>query len=133
MPVRTKNEATSVGEYLAALRPKERAALENLRNTILAAVPGAEERISYKLPAVFLDGKAVVWYGAAEKHCAFYPGAVVEAFADELAGYATSKGTIRFPPDAPLPAGLVRKLVKAAIAKRAKPKATSGKRRSGSS
>jgi uncharacterized protein YdhG (YjbR/CyaY superfamily) len=133
MPGKSRNDATSVDEYLAALRPKERAALENLRKTILAAVPGAEERISYKLPAVFVDGKVVVWYGAAEKHCAFYPGAVVQAFADELAGYETSKGTVRFQPEAPLPAALVRKLVKAAIAKRAKPKATSGKRRSGSS
>jgi len=133
MPATPKNDATTVDEYLAAVRPKQRAALENLRTAILAVVPGAEERISYKRPAVFLDGKVVVWYGAAEKHCAFYPGAVVQAFAEELAGFETSKGSVRFQPENPLPTRLVRQLVRAAIARRTKPRATSGKRRSGSS
>jgi uncharacterized protein YdhG (YjbR/CyaY superfamily) len=58
----------------------------------------------------------LVWFGAGAKHCAFYPGAVVTAHEDELTGYATSKGTVRFQPERPLPASLVRKLVKARIA-----------------
>ncbi len=74
------------------------------------------------MPAFRLDGKMLVWYGAAAKHCAFYPGAVVEAHADELKGYDTSKGTVRFPPDRPLPSQIVRKLVRARIAENAAPR-----------
>jgi uncharacterized protein YdhG (YjbR/CyaY superfamily) len=58
----------------------------------------------------------LVWFGAASRHCSFFPGAVVSAYADELRAYSTSKGTVRFQPDQPLPASLVRKLVKARIA-----------------
>jgi uncharacterized protein YdhG (YjbR/CyaY superfamily) len=111
--------AKSVEAYLAALSADKRAALEKLRRDIKAAAPRAEECISYGIPAVRLNGKVLVHFGAATKHCAFYPGAVIAAFADELAGYDTSKGTIRFPPNRPLPATLVRTLVKAQIARRA--------------
>lgn len=109
----------TVDDYLAVLSDDKRAALEKLRRTIRAAAPGAEECISYQLPAFRLDGKFLLAYGAATNHCAFYPGAVVDEYADELAGYDTSKGTIRFPANRPLPAALVRKLVKAQIAKHA--------------
>ena len=68
-----------------------------LRKTIKAAAPEAEECISYQLPAFRLNGKLLVAYGAAAKHCAFYPGSVVEALKDELKDYDTSTGTIRFP------------------------------------
>ena len=61
----------------------------------------------------------LVWFGAAATHCSFYPGAVIEAHKKDLEGYDTSKGTIRFQPDGPLPAALVRKLVKARIARNA--------------
>ena len=114
-----KKKIKTVDEYLAALSSDKRAALETLRKTIRATAPGAEECISYQLPAFRLDGKMLVWFGAAANHCAFYPGAVVEAHKDELEGYDTSKGTIRFQPDNPLPATLVRMLVKARIAKTA--------------
>lgn len=57
----------------------------------------------------------LVWFGAAAHHCAFYPGAVLEDFEDELEGYERSKGTIRFQPEHPLPAALIRKLIKARI------------------
>jgi ribosomal-protein-alanine N-acetyltransferase len=113
---KTKTKTTTTTDYLAALPPEQRAALEKLRKAILAAAPRAEECISYQLPAFRLDGKMLVWFGATKKHCAFYPGAVVQALADELSEYETSKGTIRFQPDHPLPAALVRKLVKARIA-----------------
>ena len=95
----------------------KRAALEKLRKTIRAAAPKAEECISYQIPGFRLDGRLLVAFGAAAKHCAFYPGAFpVEAHKGELKNYDTSKGTIRFQADRPLPATLVRKLVKARIA-----------------
>ena len=97
----------------------KRAALDNLRNTIQASAPRAEECISYQLPAFRLDGRLLVWFGASARHCAFYPGAVVEAHKHELKNFDTSKGAIRFQPDHPLPATIVRKLVKARIAKNA--------------
>jgi uncharacterized protein YdhG (YjbR/CyaY superfamily) len=88
-----------------------------LRKTIRAAVPRAEEYISYGLAAFRLDGKPLVAFGASAKHCAFYPmsGTIVAAHKDDLKAYETSKGTIRFQTDKPLPASLVRKLVKARI------------------
>jgi uncharacterized protein YdhG (YjbR/CyaY superfamily) len=96
----------------------KRAALETLRKTIKATAPEAEECISYQLPAFRLNGKLLVAYGAAANHCAFYPGSTLKALTQELKGYDTSKGTIRFPADKPLPAGLVRKLVKLRIAQK---------------
>jgi uncharacterized protein YdhG (YjbR/CyaY superfamily) len=106
----------TVDDYLSALSDEKRAALERLRRTIRSIVPRAEECISYQLPAFRLDGKVLVWFGAGAKHCAFYPGGVVPGFERELKDFETSKGTIRFQPDQPLPAPLVRKLVKARIA-----------------
>ena len=118
----------TIDEYLAALSADKRAALEKLCKTIRAAAPKAEECISYQLAAFRHNGRPLVALGAAANHCAFYPmsSATVEAHKDELKGYDTSKGTIRFQADRPLPAALVRKLVKARIAenvgRREKPK-----------
>ena len=111
------NKVTTIDAYLAALSPDKRAALEKLRKTIKAAAPGAEECISYQLCAFRLNGMLVA-FGATPKHCAFYTmsSTTVAAHKEDLEGYDTSKGTIRFPPDEPLPAALVRKLVKARIA-----------------
>ncbi len=111
----------TIDEYLATLPDDKRAALEELRKTIRAAAPKAEECISYSLPAFRLDGKVLVGFGASASHCAFYPmsGGAVAAHADELSAYETSKGTIRFQANEPLPAPLVRKLVKARIAENA--------------
>jgi uncharacterized protein YdhG (YjbR/CyaY superfamily) len=108
----------TIDEYLAGLGDHQRAALERLRRTIRAAAPRAEECISYQLAAFRLDGKMLVAMGATPRHCAFYPmsAATVKAHRDELKGYETSKGTIRFPADHPLPAALVRKLVRSRIA-----------------
>ncbi|GBC83086.1 hypothetical protein HRbin10_02226 [bacterium HR10] len=82
----------------------KRAALEKLRRTIRAAAPRAIECISHQLPAFRLDGKLLVFYGAAAKHRAFYPGSgtAVGAVESDLKGYSTSKGTIRFDADKPL-------------------------------
>ncbi len=108
---------TTHDEYLAAVSADKRAALVALRKLIRAAAPKAEECISYGICAYRLNGM-LVGYGATAKHCAFFlmNGSTIEAFADELTDYDTSKGTIRFQPDDPLPAALVRKLVKARIA-----------------
>src|SRR5438128_12540163 len=110
----------TIDEYLATLSDDKRAALERLRKTIRAAAPKAEECISYQLPAFRLNGMLVA-FGATANHCAFYPmsPSTVAAHKDELKDYDTSKGTIRFQPDKPLPAAPVRKLVKARIAENA--------------
>src|SRR5438093_3429462 len=115
MPRRTR--AKTIDEYLAALSDDKRSALERLRKTIRSAAPKAEECISYRLPAFRQDGMLVA-FGATANHCAFYPmsSTTVEAHKDELKDYDTSKGTIRFQADRPLPAALVRTLVKARIA-----------------
>ena len=105
----------TIDEYLAALTPDKRAALERLRKIIHAAVPKVEECISYQLPAFRVDGKVFMWIGASAKHCAIY-GAVGADKAD-LKRYDISKGTIRFQPDDPLPVTLVRKLIKARVAR----------------
>jgi uncharacterized protein YdhG (YjbR/CyaY superfamily) len=106
MVVKPKN----IDEYLAALSDDKRAALERLRKIIRAAVPKAEECISYQLPAFRLDGKCFVWFGAAANY------GVLGDHRDELKDYDTSKGTIRFQADKAMPAALVRKLIKARIA-----------------
>lgn len=103
-------------DYLATVSAEKRAALEKLRKNIKAAAPKAEECISYGVPAFRLNGKFLVAYSAAKNHCAFYPGSVINTLA-ELKDYDTGKGTVRFPPGKPLPAALVRKLVKLRIAK----------------
>jgi uncharacterized protein YdhG (YjbR/CyaY superfamily) len=114
---RTGTKPKTTDQYLASLSEDKRASLESLRKTIRAAAPRAEECISYGLPAFRLDGRMLVWFGAAANHCAFYPGGVVTEYAKDLNKYDTSKGTIRFQPDEPLPSALVRKIVKARIAK----------------
>lgn len=112
-----KVRPTTVDGYLATLPVDKRAALQWLRRQIKAAAPAAEECISYGIPAFRLDGRLLLHFGAAAKHCAFYPGAVVESFRDEVARYDVSKGTIRFQADDPPPAALVRRIVKAQIAR----------------
>ena len=111
---------SSTGSYLAALSVDKRRALEKLRKDIKVAAPKAEECISYGVPGFRLDGRLLVSYAASAKHCAFYPGSIVQQFKKELKDYDTAKGTIRFETDEPLPAALVRKIVKARIKQRAK-------------
>src|SRR5882762_2687994 len=106
-PRATSGKPKTTDDYLAAASPDKRTALEALRKSIKAAAPEAEECITYQLPAFRLNGKLLVAYGAAANHCAFYPGSTVEALESELRDYDTSKGTIRFPADRPLPAALV--------------------------
>jgi len=120
MAAKARIKAATFDEYLASVSPKQRAALEKLRKTIKAIVPEAEECISYGLAAFRLHGKPLVAFGATANHCAFFPmdGTTVAAFAKELVDFETSKGTIRFQPEKPLPAALVKKLVKARLGER---------------
>jgi uncharacterized protein YdhG (YjbR/CyaY superfamily) len=110
---------TTIDEYLARVSDDKRAALEQLRQTIRGVVPTAEECISYQMPAFRYEGRVLVYFAAAANHCAFYPGGMVNDFKDELEAFETSKGTIRFQPGRPLPATLVRKIVKARVAQNA--------------
>ena len=120
MKAKSKTQPKTIDEYLAPLSEDKRAALEKLRRDIRSAVPGAEECISYQIPGFRLGGRLLVSFGAAARHCAFYPGAHPgEALQGELGAYDTSKGTIRFPANSPVPAALVRKVVKARIAEHA--------------
>jgi uncharacterized protein YdhG (YjbR/CyaY superfamily) len=111
-----KKPAT-VDEYLARLPEDQRTALEALRRVLRSAAPGAEERISYGICVLHLD-RMLVGFGARRGHCAFYllSNRTVADHAEALAAYDTSAGTIRFQPSAPLPAALVRRLVKARLA-----------------
>ena len=113
------NKPRTIDEYLAPLSREKRSALEKLRRDIRSAAPRAEECISYLIPTFRLDGKMLVSFGAWANHCAFYAGAhPLKVNEKELNAYDTSKGTIRFAADSPLPARLVRKLVKTRIAER---------------
>jgi uncharacterized protein YdhG (YjbR/CyaY superfamily) len=108
----------TIDEYLAGTSVASRAALEKVRAAVRAAAPKAEECIAYGMPALRLDGKCIAGFRAAAGHCSFHPmsGATVATLGEELAGYDTSPGTVRFPPERPLPAALVRKLVRARMA-----------------
>jgi uncharacterized protein YdhG (YjbR/CyaY superfamily) len=114
----TPSRSSEIDTFLADLPREMREPLEGLRRTIAAAAPDAVEGIGYGIPAFKYRGRPLVSFGAGKNHCSFYvqSPAVMDAHRDELAGYDTTKGTIRFAPDEPLPAGLVTKLVKARIA-----------------
>jgi len=107
-----------VAAYMASLTPEARRRLEKLRATIVAAAPGAVESFSYGVPAIRIEGKPVVCYAAAKAHYSLFPmsGAVMKSFAADLKPYDISQGTIRFSMDKPLPAQLVRRIVKARLA-----------------
>ena len=102
-------EFATVDDYIAAQSAAAQPRLRELREAIRSAVPEATELISYGLPTYKLR-VSFVSFGAAKRHCALY-GSAMNAFPDELRGYDTSKGTVRFPLDQPIPHELVHKLV----------------------
>jgi uncharacterized protein YdhG (YjbR/CyaY superfamily) len=112
--------ARDMDDYLAGVPAKARASLEKLRRMIKAAAPEATEYISYQIPA-FRDKYMLVGFAAFPKHCSFFVMStkVMRAHAADLKGLDTSAGTIRFPHDQPLPARLVKKLVKARLTENA--------------
>lgn len=112
----TRSTKTPIDAYLSTLPAGSRAALERLRGAIHAAVPGLEECLSYGVPGFRHEGGVLVWFAAAKSHLSFFPGGIVAEFADELAGFDTAKGTVRFTPDRPLPLALVRRIVRRRVA-----------------
>ncbi len=109
---------SSVADYFAELPDAERAALERLRATVMAAAPGAVDAISYQMPAVRYRGRVLLSYAAFRDHCSLFPwsAALVDSFGEELAAYRTGKGTLQFRTDAPIPDALVERIVAARIA-----------------
>jgi uncharacterized protein YdhG (YjbR/CyaY superfamily) len=112
-----KGAPKNVDEYLAGVPEPARSTLNKMRAAIRSAVPPeTTETISYGMPA-FKHKGVLVWFAAFSDHCSLFPTAsVIEAFKNELTGFSTSKGTIHFPTDKPLPTALVKTLVKARVA-----------------
>jgi uncharacterized protein YdhG (YjbR/CyaY superfamily) len=111
-----KRVFATVDEYLSRVPPTAREALSKIRAAIRSVVPAeAVEVVSYNIPA-FKHKKVLVWYAAFSDHCSLFPTAsVIEAFQGDLAGFSTSKGTVHFPLDKPMPTALIKKLVKARV------------------
>ena len=120
--------AENVGAYIAGFPRPVRAVLKRVRSIIRKAVPGADEVISYQIPAYKLHGRTVLYFAAWKEHYSVYPSnaRLVAAFKDELAGYELSKGTIRFPLSEPVPVRLIEGIAKF----RAKEAAEAGKAKS---
>lgn len=107
-----RSKAENVDKYIADFPSDVQKLLEQMRSAIKNAAPQADETISYAIPTYKLNGMLVYFAGYAN-HIGFYPGAAgIAAFADELSDYKTSKGTVQFPIDQPLPLKLVTKIVK---------------------
>jgi uncharacterized protein YdhG (YjbR/CyaY superfamily) len=109
-----KNDTASIDAYIAAQPPAARPALEKMRQVIGKAIPAADETISYGMPAYTLGGRVVVYFAGWKQHTALYPGSAqtFAAFGKDVAGYATSKGTLQFPLGQPLPVKLIAAIAK---------------------
>ncbi len=110
--------STEIDQYLAGVDEPKRSTLQKLRQTILEVAPDAEEGISYGLPAFRVNGKVIAGFAAFKNHLSYLPhsGSVFPVLRDQLAGYTTSTGALRFPIDAPLPKTLVQSLVTVRLA-----------------
>ena len=118
-PAKPDRAPENVEEYLASVPQPARRTLKKMRAAIRSAVPReATETISYRIPA-FKHHGILVWFAAFSDHCSLFPtAAVIEAFKRELQGFSTSKGTVHFPLDKPLPLALIKKIVKARVSQR---------------
>lgn len=106
-----------IDAHIAGFPPETQAALGEMRGLIRAAAPGATETISYGIPTFDLEGKHLVHFAGYARHVGFYPGPDgIAAFEGELASYKRAKGSVRFPLDRPLPAGLIERIVKYRVA-----------------
>jgi uncharacterized protein YdhG (YjbR/CyaY superfamily) len=119
---------TTIDDYIAGHPPAIRKRLSAMRRTIRKHAPGAEERISYRIPTFYLGGN-LVHFAAFERHVGFYPGAAgIAAFRQALAGYSSAKGSVQFPHDEPLPLELVAEIVKFRVAQQGAKPAAGGRR-----
>ena len=107
-----------IDEYLAGVTPSSRALLQSVRKTIRSIVPEVEECISYSMPAFRYQGRIIAGFRATSKGCSYYPfsGTTLKTLAGDIEGYSKTKSALHFGPDEPLPAALVRKLLKARMA-----------------
>ena len=107
-----KKQIRTIDEYIATFPESIQEILQEIRRTIKESAPQAQEAISYRIPTFQLNGN-LVHFAAFKDHIGFFPtSSGVDAFQKELSGYETSKGTIRFPLDKPIPFDLIRKMVK---------------------
>jgi len=118
--------SAAVDAYLAKVPQGQRKTLAELRATLRRLLPGAEEGLAYGMPCFKVDGKGVAGFAAFREHCTYFPmsGAVIGSLGQSRAAYRVSKGGVQFAPDAALPAGLVKKLVKARLQELSSPPAT---------
>lgn len=112
-----KRNPKTVEEYVAAVPELSQSTFDQLRAVVRAAAPpDATEIVSYGIPALKTH-RVLVWYAAFSRHCSLFPkNSVIEKFKNELKDYSTSKGTIQFPLNKPLPTVLIKKIVKARVA-----------------
>jgi uncharacterized protein YdhG (YjbR/CyaY superfamily) len=117
-PTKSTAVAKDMDEYLAGVPQPARGTLNRVRAAVRAAAPEASEYISYRIPTFRYKGRPLLAFAAFSKHCSLFPMSmsVIKAFEKELKAFYTSKGTIRFPVDKPLPAALVKNIVKARLA-----------------
>jgi|SRR5882724_5022192 len=116
-PRKPRSAPKTIDAYLASVPEPAHTTLQKLRAAIRSALPpSATETISYKIPA-FRHGEVVIWFAAFANHCSLFPTArIIDMFKVDLKPYTLSKGTIQFPTDKPLPASLIKKMVKARLA-----------------
>ena len=119
---------SEVDDYLAALPDDQRAALQQLRETILSILPDAQEVMSYGMPGYRIDGEVVAGYAAFRHHLSYFPhsGSVLAELADDVADYKQTKSALHFSTATPLPKALVRKLIRARRAQSPRRGATPG-------
>lgn len=111
MPARKKPE--DIDDYIAGFSPEVQAILREIRSTIQTAVPDAEEKISYQIPAFTLDGKVFIFFAAFKKHIGLYPPMKGDAELEkETARYAGEKGNLQFPLSEPIPYVLIGRIAK---------------------
>ncbi len=105
----------TIDQFIAKYPKDTQTIMQKMRQTIHEVVPDATEKMSYGIPTFALNGKNLVHFSTYAKHIGFYPGAIVTQFANELKNYKTSKGTVQFPLDKPVPYDLIQKITLAAI------------------
>ena len=117
-PTSAAGTARVLRAYYAAQPPEQRRMLKQLRTIARSVAPGAVDAFSYRIPALRFNGKILVWYAGFKAHVSLFPmtDRIRRAFAAELKGYRTAKGTIQFPVGKRVPVTLVRRLVKARLA-----------------